>query len=134
MNRIDIYICTKSKCTAKRAQIKLWTADTEAGFYNGPDLLTAIRDLVAQKQLDDRVRVHEVTCMSGCPVGPIALQCGILGITSIFIEFPVLMGYGWVADKSNRMIKHSRWARWMDRLAGVFLIAAGVKLALERRS
>ena len=27
-----------------------------------------------------------------------------------------------------------RWARWMDRLAGVFLISAGVKLALERRS
>lgn len=25
-------------------------------------------------------------------------------------------------------------ARWMDRLAGVFLISAGVKLALERRS
>lgn len=70
MNRLDIYICTKSKCTAKRTQIKLRAADTEAGSYNGPDLLAAIRELVAQKQLDDCVGVHEAMCMSGCPVGP----------------------------------------------------------------
>jgi len=70
MNRLDIYICTKSKCTQKRAQIKLWAADAAAGFYNGPDLAEAMRQLVVEKHLDDRVGVHEVACMSGCPVGP----------------------------------------------------------------
>lgn len=70
MTRLDIYICTKSKCTAKRTQVKIWTADAEAGSYNGPGLLTAIRDLVVQKHLDACVAVHEATCMSGCPVGP----------------------------------------------------------------
>jgi predicted metal-binding protein len=68
--KLDIYVCTKSKCTVKRTQVKLWAADAEAGSYNGPDLLVAIRELVARKQLGDYVEVHEVTCMSGCPVGP----------------------------------------------------------------
>ena len=67
------------------------------------------------------------------PAGPVALQCAILGITSLLIEFPVLVGYGWIADKSKQVMHNSRWSRWVDRLAGVFLISAGVKLALERR-
>jgi predicted metal-binding protein len=70
MNKLDIYICTKSKCTAKRVQIKLWATDAQADSYNGPALLVAIRELIAKKQLDDCVGVHEVMCMSGCPVGP----------------------------------------------------------------
>ncbi len=70
MNKLDIYICTKSKCTAKRVQVKLWATEAQADSYNGPELLSAIRELVAKKQLDDCVNVHEVMCMSGCPVGP----------------------------------------------------------------
>jgi predicted metal-binding protein len=70
MSRLDIYICTKSKCTAKRVQVKLQTQDTEAGSYNGPELLSAIRELVSSRQLDQVVSVHEAACMSGCPVGP----------------------------------------------------------------
>jgi predicted metal-binding protein len=70
MRRLDIYICTKSKCTAKKVQLKLRHADTEAGSYNGPALLDAIRALVIQKNLSDRVEVHEAACMAGCPVGP----------------------------------------------------------------
>jgi hypothetical protein len=70
MHRLDIYICTKSKCTAKRVKLKLRQADTEAGSYNGPALLDVVRQFIAQRQLDDQVAVHEAACMAGCPVGP----------------------------------------------------------------
>jgi len=70
MNRLDIYICTKSKCTAKRVEIKLRKEDQGADSYNGPALLAAARGLVTEKQLHSCVNVHEATCMSGCPVGP----------------------------------------------------------------
>ena len=75
MRRLDIYICTKSKCTAKRVQIKLRAQDTEAESYNGPELLSAIRKLVSSRQLDQVVSVHETMCMSGCPVGPRVDMC-----------------------------------------------------------
>ncbi|MSQ47697.1 MAG: hypothetical protein EXR78_04790 [Deltaproteobacteria bacterium] len=70
MNRLDIYIRTKGKCTAKRVQVKFRAADDEADSYNGPELLSAIRALVADKHLEQSVSVHEAMCMSGCPVGP----------------------------------------------------------------
>jgi predicted metal-binding protein len=75
MSRLDIYVCTKSKCTAKRVQVKLRTADDEAGSYNGPELLSAIRELVSGRQLEPFVSVHEAMCMSGCPVGPRVDMC-----------------------------------------------------------
>jgi predicted metal-binding protein len=70
MHRLDIYICTKSKCTAKKATLKLRADEVEADSYNGPALLAAIRELIVQKNLGERVAVHEAACMSGCPVGP----------------------------------------------------------------
>jgi len=70
MAQLDIYVCTKSKCTAKRVQVKVQTTDVEPRTYNGPALLDAIRDLVEKKHLQEQVRVHEVACMAGCPVGP----------------------------------------------------------------
>ncbi len=68
------------------------------------------------------------------PARPVALQCGILGITSILVEFPVLVGYGWAADRGNRIVKGPRLSKWLDRLAGACLISIGVRLALERRN
>jgi predicted metal-binding protein len=70
MSQPDIYVCAKSKCTAKRVQVKLCESDTAPGSYNGPELLDAIRELVEKKALQGQVNVHEVACMSGCPVGP----------------------------------------------------------------
>jgi threonine/homoserine/homoserine lactone efflux protein len=32
------------------------------------------------------------------------------------------------------VLKESRLSRWLDRLAGAFLISIGVRLALERRT
>lgn len=77
MNKLAIYICTKSKCTAKRTHVKLWAADPEAQFYNGPGLLAALRRIVAEKNPAHSVEVHEAACMSGCPVGPrLDVTCG----------------------------------------------------------
>ena len=67
--KLDIYVCTKSKCTAKRAIFSLQRGEAPRD-YNGPTLLAALTRLVQEKGLDDRVAVHEATCMSGCPVGP----------------------------------------------------------------
>jgi len=67
--RMDIYICTKSKCTAKRAAMRI-RANEIPQEYNGPALLAALIQLVREKRTGDRVEVHEATCMSGCPVGP----------------------------------------------------------------
>ena len=70
MSQLDIYVCTKSKCTVKRVQVKLCESDTAPSSYNGPALLKAIREVVEKKKLQGVVNVHEVACMSGCPVGP----------------------------------------------------------------
>jgi hypothetical protein len=70
MHRLDIYVCTKSKCTAKKATLKLRANDAESDSYNGPALLAAIRELIVQRNLGERIAVHEAACMSGCPVGP----------------------------------------------------------------
>src|SRR5262245_28744876 len=67
--RLDIYICTKSKCTAKRAAISIRVGDIQQD-YNGPVLLAALIQLVHNKGIGDRVEVHGATCMSGCPMGP----------------------------------------------------------------
>ena len=68
MDRLDIYICTKSKCSVKSVQVKLYSADREARSYNGPGLLAAVRTVVGAQQLSDVVVVHETDCQSGCPV------------------------------------------------------------------
>src|SRR5690349_6632383 len=70
MAQLNLYVCTKSKCTAKRVQVKLHKTESEPGSYNGPALLAAIRTLVETAGLREYVSVHEVACMAGCPVGP----------------------------------------------------------------
>ena len=70
MKKLKIHICTKIKCTNRTVEVKVRTDDAGPGVYNGLELLTAARELVAQRQLGDVVEVREVTCMSSCPVGP----------------------------------------------------------------
>lgn len=67
------------------------------------------------------------------PGGNVALQLTVLGITSIAVEFPVLLLYGFFADRSRTLIFTSGYAPWASRIAGGFLIGAGVTLALARR-
>ncbi|MBC7930895.1 MAG: LysE family translocator [Rubrivivax sp.] len=56
----------------------------------------------------------------------------ILGLVSIAVEFPVLAAYGWVAERGGKLIPE-KFASLPDRVAGVFLIGAGVGLAAVRK-
>ena len=58
------------------------------------------------------------------PHAAIVPQVVILGVTSVLIEFCILLGYG-VAGSSLT----PRYARWTNRVAGGLLIAAGAGLA-----
>jgi threonine/homoserine/homoserine lactone efflux protein len=62
------------------------------------------------------------------PVGPQLLQLGVVGIT---LEFPVLLGYAALAGRAVKL--PPQYARWTNRAAGVFLIAAAAALALLNR-
>jgi homoserine/homoserine lactone efflux protein len=66
------------------------------------------------------------------PHGPIALQLMILGVISIVIELPVLLMYGLLADRGRAFLRSGTRVQWLDRIAGTFLVGAGVKLALAR--
>ena len=56
----------------------------------------------------------------------------ILGIVSIAVELPILAAYGWVAERGGKLIPE-RFSSLPDRIAGVFLIGAGVGLASMRK-
>ncbi len=51
----------------------------------------------------------------------------VLGIVSITVELPVLLFYGYAADRGRERI--SRHARMVERLAGLCLVIAAAKLA-----
>ena len=70
MEKLEIHICTKTKCTNRTGEVKVRRDDAGLGVYNGLELLTAVRELVAERQLGDVAEVREVTRMSSCPVGP----------------------------------------------------------------
>jgi len=62
--------------------------------------------------------------------GHLALQFVVLGAISISIELPVLIMYGWLADRGRAL--YGRHGRMFERIAGGFLVAAGLKLAATR--
>lgn len=64
------------------------------------------------------------------PKGPVTLQFVVLGTISTVIEFPVLALYGFAADKGRAL--YARHTRWVERIAGGCLVAAGAKLAATR--
>jgi homoserine/homoserine lactone efflux protein len=67
------------------------------------------------------------------PAGNVALQCFVLGIVSVAVEFPVLLFYGWLAERGRQLLKRRAYAQWVERIAGTFLIGAGIKLGLTNR-
>jgi threonine/homoserine/homoserine lactone efflux protein len=67
------------------------------------------------------------------PGGRVVEQFMILGIISIVVEFPVLLFYGWAADRGSRLIVKERFSSLPDRIAGGFLICAGGSLAAMRK-
>jgi len=64
------------------------------------------------------------------PSEPIALQMVILGVTSIVIEFFVLLGYGYLASQLSRLGSSPRFSRRLNGAAGAMLTACGAGLAL----
>ena len=68
------------------------------------------------------------------PKGDVVLQVVALGITSIGIEFVVLLGYGLAAGRAMAVARQPRYAVWTNRVSGMLLIGAGGGLALLRRN
>ena len=64
------------------------------------------------------------------PALPMTMQFVILGAISITVELPVLLLYGYAADRGRA--RYSRHAALFERLAGACIIAAGAKLAAMR--
>lgn len=65
--------------------------------------------------------------------GGVFLQFLVLGVVSLVVEFPVLMFYGWLAERGGSLVP-ARYSSLPDRVAGGFLIGAGVGLASLHRS
>ncbi len=63
--------------------------------------------------------------------GPVTLQFFTLGVISTVIEFPVLAMYAFAADRGRAV--YARHTRWIERIAGGCLVAAGLKLAATRQ-
>jgi homoserine/homoserine lactone efflux protein len=57
----------------------------------------------------------------------------VLGITSISVEFPVLLVYGLIAERGINLIPKGRLSALPERVAGAFLIGAGIGLASMRK-
>ncbi|HLH39032.1 MAG TPA: LysE family translocator [Bryobacteraceae bacterium] len=64
---------------------------------------------------------------------PIPAQVAILGVTSVIIEFFVLLGYGAAAGRISHLARQPRYAAWTNRIAGAMLAAAGAGLAALRK-
>lgn len=65
------------------------------------------------------------------PAANVAFQFLILGISSLFVEFLVLGGYGILAGRASSLAAKPRFARATNKVSGGLLIAAGAGLALE---
>src|SRR5262245_24217262 len=68
------------------------------------------------------------------PRGPVAAQVLLLGVTSVVIEFVVLLAYGAAAGRATAWAARPRFRTLADRVAGSLLMAAGIGLARMRHA
>jgi len=66
------------------------------------------------------------------PDQPAAAQIGVLGLSSVLIEFVVLATYVGTCRAAKRWVRAPWFGDWLLRSGGLLLIAAGVKLAATR--
>jgi len=66
------------------------------------------------------------------PRGSVVAQVAILGVTSVVIEFFVLLAYGTLAGRLTAVAARPRFQTLANRVAGTMLVAAGVSVALQR--
>ncbi|MBM3220386.1 MAG: LysE family translocator [Candidatus Rokubacteria bacterium] len=66
------------------------------------------------------------------PRGAVLPQVAILGVTSVIIEFVVLLAYGALAGRLTVVAARPRFHTLANRVAGTMLVAAGVSVALQR--
>jgi len=68
------------------------------------------------------------------PHGSVTLQVTILAVTSVMIEFFVLLGYGALAGRLTTLARRPGFARLANWTAGSMLIGAGVGMARLRHT
>ena len=64
------------------------------------------------------------------PNAPYGLQFLVLGVMTFIIDYSALLFYGWVANRGAKLASGPKLLRWFDRVAGTFLLGAGVRLAV----
>ena len=70
MGKLEIHICTKTKCTNRTVEVKVRSAEVAPDVHTGLTLLAEVQELVVERRLEGVAEVREATCMSSCPVGP----------------------------------------------------------------
>jgi homoserine/homoserine lactone efflux protein len=63
--------------------------------------------------------------------GTLAAQFAALAVISICVELPVLLAFGWLADRGRQRVS-PRWAALGERTAGAILIGTGLNLAFRQ--
>lgn len=63
---------------------------------------------------------------------PLALQITLLGLAAVIIDAAVMYAYAVVFASASRLLRSSRYFRWIETVAGAFFIVSGLLLGAQR--